>query len=630
MRRLNDPLLPVRWVPADDLADDWAAVVALATSGAGWPAPTSSDIWAANTANLAGQGGTIASTLASIPTRRLVILGGPGAGKTMLLVRLVLDLLARREPGQPLPMLVSLASWNPAEQGLREWVVAEVIVNHPALAAPVGPSDGDRAQVLLERGFILPVLDGLDEIPEPLTSAAVAGINDAMRPGAALVLSCRTDTYQAATHPSSGAVVTLRGAAVVEVCPIDIDMASRYLLHDGGGSPRWAPVLDVLGTRSPAGQALTTPLMLSLARDIYNPRPGTYSGSLRNPAELCSPALSSRELVERHLLDAFIPAAYRRSFSEGRAGKNRWSTSKAERWLTYLASYLDYTLSSPNFAWWELQAAAQRPARKVVAATSAVSGLVLALAATACVTASVPARLTVGLTVAILTCLMVWGAAGRIQSPTTGVGWSVRFVLHPKKEIFNIRKLDYPSLKRIFFPIGAVLTIVVFGIAAEIAWLTIAATGAAVHAVYGNLADVASPHALLRRDRSSWLILGFTGTLYGIASGLVLGTALGRAIGVLSGITSAGELGSLVGLLLGLCASLGGIVSGVAWSHWRVSQLILVMRANLPLRLMSFLQDAHQRGILRQAGSVYQFRHLELQHRLATKGDCINRGGPNG
>jgi hypothetical protein len=77
MRRLNDPFLPVRWVPADDLADDWAAVVALATSGAGWPAPTSSDIWAANTANLAGEGGTIASALASIPTRRLVILGGP-------------------------------------------------------------------------------------------------------------------------------------------------------------------------------------------------------------------------------------------------------------------------------------------------------------------------------------------------------------------------------------------------------------------------------------------------------------------------------------------------------------------------------------------------------------------------
>jgi hypothetical protein len=34
---------------------------------------------------------------------------------------------------------------------------------------------------------------------------------------------------------------------------------------------------------------------------------------------------------------------------------------------------------------------------------------------------------------------------------------------------------------------------------------------------------------------------------------------------------------------------------------------------------MSFLLDAHQRGVLRQAGAVYQFRHIELQHRLANR-----------
>jgi hypothetical protein len=34
---------------------------------------------------------------------------------------------------------------------------------------------------------------------------------------------------------------------------------------------------------------------------------------------------------------------------------------------------------------------------------------------------------------------------------------------------------------------------------------------------------------------------------------------------------------------------------------------------------MSFLADAHQRGVLRQAGAVYQFRHVELQRRLAIR-----------
>jgi hypothetical protein len=32
---------------------------------------------------------------------------------------------------------------------------------------------------------------------------------------------------------------------------------------------------------------------------------------------------------------------------------------------------------------------------------------------------------------------------------------------------------------------------------------------------------------------------------------------------------------------------------------------------------MAFLEDAHARGVMRQAGTVYQFRHLELQRRLA-------------
>ncbi len=31
------------------------------------------------------------------------------------------------------------------------------------------------------------------------------------------------------------------------------------------------------------------------------------------------------------------------------------------------------------------------------------------------------------------------------------------------------------------------------------------------------------------------------------------------------------------------------------------------------------IADAHQRGVLRQAGAVYQFRHIELQHRLANR-----------
>jgi hypothetical protein len=43
----------------------------------------------------------------------------------------------------------------------------------------------------------------------------------------------------------------------------------------------------------------------------------------------------------------------------------------------------------------------------------------------------------------------------------------------------------------------------------------------------------------------------------------------------------------------------------------------LAAQHKLPWSLMPFLDDAHQRGVLRQQGAVYQFRHARLQAYLA-------------
>jgi hypothetical protein len=43
----------------------------------------------------------------------------------------------------------------------------------------------------------------------------------------------------------------------------------------------------------------------------------------------------------------------------------------------------------------------------------------------------------------------------------------------------------------------------------------------------------------------------------------------------------------------------------------------LALRKRLPWAVMDFLDDAHSRGVLRQIGTIYQFRHALLQTRLA-------------
>jgi hypothetical protein len=52
------------------------------------------------------------------------------------------------------------------------------------------------------------------------------------------------------------------------------------------------------------------------------------------------------------------------------------------------------------------------------------------------------------------------------------------------------------------------------------------------------------------------------------------------------------------------------------------------MRHRLPWRLGRFLHACYQAGILRIAGSAYQFRHRELQDHLATNSSPPNRTWP--
>ncbi|MGY0234199.1 hypothetical protein [Longispora urticae] len=48
-----------------------------------------------------------------VPRRQLVVLGEPGAGKTVLVLALARGLLETPEAGEPVPVLIPVSSWNP-------------------------------------------------------------------------------------------------------------------------------------------------------------------------------------------------------------------------------------------------------------------------------------------------------------------------------------------------------------------------------------------------------------------------------------------------------------------------------------------------------------------------------------
>jgi hypothetical protein len=293
-RRINDPFaLPVRWRRApENLVDHWANIRATCVGNPD-PGPLAAD----------GRIDQILDIYRRIPSQRLVVLGRAGAGKTVLALRLVLDLLTSRTPGDPVPFVVAIGSWNPRSP-LRDWLVTRLSHDHPGLTERT-PAGQTLADVLFDTGRVLPILDGFDEIADSLHASALEALNATSTP---LLLTSRLEEYAAAVKE----IDVLTAAAVVILDDLTLEDLAGYLprttrktiTSDGEVATPWHGVLAHL-TRQPADTAsanliavLSTPLMLSLARAIYSEGRGR-----RDPAELLDPErFPTYAALESHLL----------------------------------------------------------------------------------------------------------------------------------------------------------------------------------------------------------------------------------------------------------------------------------------------------------------------------------------
>ncbi|GAB3831853.1 NACHT domain-containing protein [Dactylosporangium cerinum] len=245
---------------------------------------------------LSGRVEDMARMLANSPARQVAIIGSPGSGKSTLAMLLTLGLLARRQPGDPLPVLVTVSSWDPGREHLDTWLVRRLVELYPALGARGGYGP-DAAMWLVDRGLVVPVLDGLDEMAGPAQAPAITALTAAVGRDRPLVVTCRADEYQRAVAQAGS---PLARAAVVEIEPVSAADAAAYLPEGQlDGAARWRPVLAHLAAEPDGGLAhvFRTPLMVYLARTAYR-APGS------NPAELLT--FTEPGNVELHLEDKTI------------------------------------------------------------------------------------------------------------------------------------------------------------------------------------------------------------------------------------------------------------------------------------------------------------------------------------
>lgn len=132
-------------------------------------------------------------------------------------------------------MIFSLASWDPSRSSLFQWLAEQLEHNYPGLVAVA--SKGERTSArLIEGGYVLPVLDGLDALPHDLRPSAIKGINNSALP---FLLTSRDGPYLTAF----GGGVPPTQATVVKLLPLTAEEVIRYLA-DTTASDTWEEVLD--------------------------------------------------------------------------------------------------------------------------------------------------------------------------------------------------------------------------------------------------------------------------------------------------------------------------------------------------------------------------------------------------
>jgi hypothetical protein len=666
LRRIHDPRpFPIRWEVTASARAATVGSVEQDREAFGWY-------------------GEVFGFFTGLPARRAVFLGSAGAGKSVLAMKLARELLAARDAGDPVPAIVPAGEWDPRVHLIR-WLADQLTRDYAGLAEEVRLGTGETGRVadlLVASGRVTPVLDGFDELPEALRAGAIEQINGlgSDRP---LLVTSRPDEYlDAVRHGGRGVVA----ATVVELCPLRLAEAKAYLREATATLPdgRWDPVTARLDADpdGPLAAALTTPLLLWLARTIYE-------DSDNDPAELAAMArFADRAAIENHLLDMFVPAVYAPRAYRGGGPRPRYPARRATRWLAFLAAHLERT-GTQELAWWRLYPArAGADGLGVVVRLVLLGGLGWALMRWMVrgyegYTGSMPwRRILLGGPVgrylrAPLDPAIAWldGRIGDGLAPVVDellrpnlLPWLIVGLLARARSADEGPSGDEPKTLAVA-PLAAFRRLVstlwglvgIDGIGLMV-YLFVGARkapediGDLLHVAWLPMNRALVVLALLLfvvRLLPRWLVLRVPVATGSPAAGPPTGaedpapqrpadagllspeellrldrradlatTLLGRlAFGTVLALLVAGRLAVAYAVFASAATLVAVLLGGVnrANRRYRDARQSLFLGGWLPLRPMAFLADAHRRGVLRRTGPVYQFRHIRLQENLAAR-----------
>ncbi len=239
----------------------------------------------------------------------VLILGEPGVGKTTQLLNLAVALQERAalDEQHPLPVIINLSTWANHKRPLEEWLSEEAATSYDVPRDPLAR--------WVRRDQVLPLLDGLDEVPEGARSACIDAIN-AFREAhlVPMVVCSRTDEYHTAASRSQ---LALQDAVVVQ--PLDAEQVDAYLKEGGNAL---AGIRSLLRKDADLRELVRTPLMLHVVTLAYH---GVSVQAL--------PKKGTVEEQRRHLFERYV----QRRLEEPQAEVAHVSSQGARHWLSFLA-----------------------------------------------------------------------------------------------------------------------------------------------------------------------------------------------------------------------------------------------------------------------------------------------------
>jgi hypothetical protein len=183
----------------------------------------------------------------------VLVLGAPGAGKTMAILALAIVLLerARDEDASAVPVIFNLSTWAINRHSLTMWMIEDLVESYHVLRAV--------AEQWVAAHQVQPILDGLDEVARSEREACIEAINTFRRdhPDAPLVVCCRVEEYGSDS---------LQLATAVLAQPLANEQIMDYLAACGEKLARFR---NAVQRDTMLRDLLRTPLILRLVSSTY-------------------------------------------------------------------------------------------------------------------------------------------------------------------------------------------------------------------------------------------------------------------------------------------------------------------------------------------------------------------------